>query len=76
MFFQWAQLKLAIFSRWKQIIFDYIDINENDLCQNHHVIKGTRILPLDKLSSKKIYSILISNIVNKVNATRLEPTTT
>ena len=51
--------------RWKKIIFDYSDITKNDLCQNHHLIKGARILPLDKLSSKKIYSILISNIVNK-----------
>ena len=65
MFFQWAQLKHAIPPRWKKIIFDYNDINENDLPQNHHVIKGARILPLDKLSSKEIYSILISNIVNK-----------
>ena len=65
MFFQWAQLKHAIPSRWKKIIFDYSDINENDLCQNHHVIKGARILPHDKLSSKEVYSILILNIVNK-----------
>ena len=65
MFFQWAQLKYAIPPRWKKIIFDYNDINENDLCQNHHVIKGARILPFDKLSSKEIYLILISNIVSK-----------
>ena len=46
--------------------FDYCcDINENDLCQNHHVIKRAKILPLNKLSSKEIYSILISNILNK-----------
>ena len=32
---------------------------------NDHVTKGARILPLDKLSSKEICSILISNIVNK-----------
>ena len=49
----------------EKIIFDCNDINENDLCQNHHVIKEARFLPLDKLSSKEIYSILISNIVNK-----------
>ena len=49
----------------KKIIFDYSDITENDLCQNHDVIKGARILPLDKLSSKEIYSVVISNIVNK-----------
>ena len=51
--------------RWKKKFFDYSDITKNDLCQNHHLIKGARILPPDKLSSKKIYSILISNIVNK-----------
>ena len=49
----------------KNFFFDYNDINENDLCQNHHLIKGDRILPLGKLSSKEIYSILISNIINK-----------
>ena len=65
MFFQWAQLKHAIPPRWKKIIFDYSDINENDLCQNHRVVKRARILPLDKLSSKEIYSILISNNVSK-----------
>ena len=65
MFFQWDQLKHAIAPRWKLIIFDFCGINENDLCQNHHVIKGARILPLYKLFSKEIYSILISNIVNK-----------
>ena len=64
-FFQWAQLKHAIPPRWKNIIFDYNDINENDLCQNHHVVKRARILPLDKLSSKEIYSILISNNIRK-----------
>ena len=48
-FFQWAQLKHAIPPRWEKVIFDYSDINENDLCQNHHVIKRARILPLDKL---------------------------
>ena len=65
MFFQWAQLKHAIPPRWKKITFDYNDINENDLCQNHHVVKRARILPLDKLSSKEIYSILISNNIRK-----------
>ena len=33
MFVQWAKLKHAIPPRWKQIIFDYSGINENDLCQ-------------------------------------------
>ena len=37
--------------------FNYSDINENDLYQNHHFIRGAKILHLDKLSSKEIYSI-------------------
>ena len=65
MFIQWAQLKHDITPRWKKIIFDYSNINENNLCQNHQVIREARILPFDKLPSKEMYSILIQNIVNK-----------
>ena len=65
MFFQWAQLKHAIPTRWKTLISNYSDIDEENLCQNYHLIKGSRILPTDKLSSKKIYLILISNILSK-----------
>ena len=65
MFFQWAQLKHAFPLRWKQIILITVTLNENNFCQNNHVIKGARILNLPRFSSKEIYSILISNIVNK-----------
>ena len=61
-----VNLKWHIFpARWKKLIFDYSDINEKHLYQNHHVIKGVRIFSLGKLSSKEIYSILVSNTVNK-----------
>ena len=50
---------------WKTLISNYSDIDEKNLCQNHHVIKGARIVSTNKLSSKEIYSIQISNIVNK-----------
>ena len=49
----------------EKLIFNYSDINEDDLYQNHHDIKGARILFLNKLSSKEIYSILIPKTVNK-----------
>ena len=65
MLFSVGSIETCNSSEMEKIIFDYNDNNENDLCQNHHVIKGARILPLDKLSSKEIYSVLISNIVNK-----------
>ena len=64
-FFQWAQLKHAIPVRWKKPIFNYSDINDSHFYQNHHVIKGARILSLGKLSSKEIGSILILNIFKK-----------
>ena len=38
---------------------------EEKTYQNHHVIKGDRILFTSKFSFKEMYSILISNIVNK-----------
>ena len=59
-----SSIQHAIPARWKKLIFDYNDINKNDLYQNHHVIKVASILSLDKLSSKEIYSILISYTVN------------
>ena len=65
MFFPWAQLKYAIPPRWKKIIYDCSNIKENNICHNYHVITRGRILPLKKLSSKEICSILIRKIVNK-----------
>ena len=58
-------MKHAIPTRWKNLIFNYTGTNENDLYQNHHVIKGARILFVNKLSSKEMYAVLILNTVNK-----------
>ena len=63
-FYQWAQLKHAISARWKTLNSNYSDIDEENLCQNHHVIKGARIFSTNKFSSKEIYSILSWNITN------------
>ena len=53
-------------TRWKTLISNYNDSDEKKLYQNHHVIiKGARILSTDRSSCKEIYSILISNIVNR-----------
>ena len=49
MFFQLAQLKHAIRTTWKTLISNYSDIDEENLCQNHHVIKRGIILSTDKL---------------------------
>ena len=62
MLFQWAQLKHEIPTRWKTLISDYSDLDEENLYQNHHVIKELEcFLPLP---SMEIYSILLSNIIN------------
>ena len=60
MFFQCAKLKYAIPIRWKTLS-NYSDIEQKNLYQNHNVIKEA----INKLSSKEIYLILISNIFRK-----------
>ena len=68
MFFQWDQQNHRILTRWKTLISNYSDIDKKNLYQNHHVIKGIRILSTDKLSSTEIYLILISSIAHKPTA--------
>ena len=63
-FFSGLNWNMQFLQDGKKLIFDHSDINENDLYQNHHIIKA-RILSLNKISSKEIYSILISNTVNE-----------
>ena len=67
MFFQWSQLKQTIPTRWKTLTSNYSDIDKENLCQNH-VARGARILSTGKLSPMEMYSILISNIVNKTTS--------
>ena len=40
------------------------DVIENNVYENHHVMKGATIL-IEKLSFKEVYLILISNTVQK-----------
>ena len=64
-YFQWPQLIGAIPEGWEFIIKETHESATNLIIHDHHVIKGSRILTLDKLSSTKIYAILISNAQNK-----------
>ena len=64
-YFQWLQLISAIPEGRKFIIKETYESTTNLIIHDHHVIKGSRILTLDKLSSTKIYAILISNVQNK-----------
>ena len=66
MCFQWAQLIYAILQIWKNKIKQNLTKSESNLLNlNHHLIKNARILTLDKLTAKEIYSVLISSLKNK-----------
>ena len=58
-FFQWLQLTFK---------FTIKEIDENAtnlIVHDHHLIKGLRVITLDKLTSTKIYSVSISKVQNK-----------
>ena len=55
-YFQWLQQIKAIPEGWKSIIKGTHESTTNLIIHDHHVIKGSRILTLDKLSSTKIYA--------------------
>ena len=63
--FQWLQLKHAIQHKWKKIIKrnpgNVIDL----LTHDHLLFKGTRVLTLEKLSSKELSSVLITKFTSK-----------
>ena len=66
MYFQWAQLVHAITQIWKNKIKQNLTKNESNLLvRNHHLVRNARILTLDKLTPKKVYSILILSFKNK-----------
>ena len=50
---------------WKFIIKKNYKYAANLIIHDHHLIKGSRVITLDKLTSNEIYLILISNVKNK-----------
>ena len=51
---------------WKDKIKQNLSKNESNLfVLHHHLIENARILALDKLTAKEIYSFLISSLKNK-----------
>ena len=64
-YFQWLQLKHAIPHKWKTIIKQNPGNVRDLLIHDHHLIKGARIVTLEKLSSKELHSILITKFTNK-----------
>ena len=58
LYFQWMQLISAILSTWKNIIKQNNDINMFMTTQ-HHFIQKSRVLTVQKVTSKELYWILI-----------------
>ena len=66
-FFRWLHLKYAIPHKGKTNIKLNPGNASNLLIQEHHFLKGPRILTLKKLSSKELYSILIAKFISISN---------
>ena len=59
------QLIQAIPLIWKQKIKDSEkNVEKNYAVQDHHLIKNTRIIVLDKLTAREIYSVLLQSSGN------------
>ena len=54
--------------KWKLAIKQSSSDPKNLIIHGHHLIKGSRFLILDKLTSKELYQILISSPTNKVTS--------
>ena len=58
----------SIPEKWKLTIERSSCDAKNLILHGHHLIKGSRILILEKLTSKELYQILISSLNNKVTS--------
>ena len=67
-YFQWLQLINSIPEKWKLTIKQSTSDAKNLIIHGHHLIKGSRILILEKLTSKELHQILISSRANKVTS--------
>ena len=65
-YFHWLQLKHGIAHKRKTIIKQKPGNVSDLLIQDHHFLKGARILTLEKLSSKELYSILITKFTKNL----------
>ena len=65
---QWQQLINSIPEKWKLAIKQSSSDAKNLIIHGHHLIKGCRILILEKLTSKELHQILILSRNNKVTS--------
>ena len=64
-YFQCLQPKHNTSQMWKTNTEQNLGNVRNLLIQDHHLIKGARILTLEKLSSEELYSMLITKVIDK-----------
>ena len=64
-YFQWLQLIHSISERWQFIIKENYDNATNLIIHNNYLIKYSRVIALDKLTSTEMYSILTLKVQNK-----------
>ena len=60
LFYKWFQLLHVIPNQWKRIIKITNDSCINIVYFEHHLVKNNRIVAMEKLYSKEIYSLIIS----------------
>ena len=60
--FCWLQLINAIPEMWKKCIKEVSENTSLMVVKDHHLLRGSTIIILEKLSSKELYSLLISAI--------------
>ena len=58
-YFQWMPLIHVIPLIWKQINDSEKNVEKSYVIQDPHLIKNTRVIVLDKLTSGEIYSVLL-----------------
>ena len=60
LYFQWMQLLHAVPLIWKQKINNSEkNVEKNHVIQDHHLIKNTTVIVLDRLTAREIYSVLL-----------------
>ena len=60
-----ASINRLYSTKIKIIIKESYENTTNPIIHDHHLVKGSRVITLDKLTSTEIYSILISRAQNK-----------
>ena len=63
--FCWLQLINAIPEMWEKCIKQTSENISFLVVKDHHLLRGSRIIILEKLNSKELYSLLISTIENQ-----------